>query len=137
MILLTWQYNPVQTGFSHPYEGRKLYGGRGCGHLPSANVIEDEDNYKLEIAAPGFEKEDFHIRVENNRLNISTDRKDGSERKDNYMRREFGFMDFSRSFTLTESIATDAISAGYKNGILTVTLPKKEEAKLRKEIQIA
>jgi HSP20 family protein len=106
---------------------------------PSANILESPDSFQLELAAPGMSKEDFKIHLENNILSISAEMEDEKrEEGKNYTRKEFYYGSFSRSFTLPKSIDLDKINADYVNGVLKVTLPKKDEAKLeiKKEIKI-
>jgi HSP20 family protein len=107
---------------------------------PAANITEHEGEFQLELAVPGMNKEDFKIDVENNLLTISSEKEMQNEEKDkNYTRREFVYGSFSRSFTLPKSVNSDSIEATYKNGILQIVLPKKEEekVKVKKEIAIA
>lgn len=117
----------------------------GSGSLAAAfnkgaavNIREDEKNYFLEFAAPGFEKDEFKINLENQVLTVSAEKK--SERKEEakeYSRREFSYSSFQRSFNLPESVNEEGIKAEYKNGILNVSIPKKEEeAKSKKEITV-
>lgn len=97
---------------------------------PSVNVKETDDNYIIELAAPGLEKKDFNINVENDYLTISAERKQENETKEeNYTRREFNYSSFRRSFNLPKSVNADAIAANYTDGVLNITLPKREEAK--------
>jgi HSP20 family protein len=99
--------------------------------LPAVNVKEDNDSYMIEVAAPGMTKEDFKVDYENGRLTISSERKNESKEKDgNYTRREFSYQSFQRSFTVPENIVNgDKIAATYKEGILHISLPKREEVK--------
>lgn len=100
------------------------------GQRPLVNVAEHPTEFKLEVAAPGLTKEDFKISVEKDQLTLSTNKESKSEdTKENYSRREFNFTSFKRSFYLPETVNTEAIAANYESGILTLTLPKKEEAK--------
>lgn len=100
------------------------------GTLPAVNVKETEDDFQLELAVPGLKKEDFNLKVEEGILSISAERKnEETVKKDGYTRREFGYSNFTRRFTLPESAEDSTISATYTDGILIVTLPKKEEAK--------
>lgn len=110
---------------------------RKCSFVPSTNIIENENGYRLEIAVPGFSKKDFRIELEKNLLTISSDRQNGKEEEVNYTRKEFNHGNFCRSFHLPETVKTDDIRAEYKNGILMVSLPKKEEVKVKKEIQVS
>ncbi|XLS28059.1 Hsp20/alpha crystallin family protein [Flavobacteriaceae bacterium M23B6Z8] len=100
-------------------------------NLPAVNIKESEDRFDLELSVPGFKKDDINIEVDENVLTISSTIETSSENKDekgNYMRREFSRSSFKRAFTLPETINEDAINANYEDGILTLTLPKKEEA---------
>lgn len=108
--------------------------------IPSVNIKEGNDQYTIEFAAPGMSKKDFKIDLHNNVMTVSSEKKeDDKEEKDNYMRREFRYSSFSRSFTLPESVNTDKIKAKHDNGILSIVIPKKEEAveKGPKQIEIS
>lgn len=106
--------------------------------LPSVNVKEDNEAFEVEMAAPGFEKKDFKIEVNNSVLTVSSEKKVENETKEGqqFTRREFSFQSFSRSFTLPNIVEGDKISAKYENGILKISIPKKEEAKPRPLRQI-
>jgi HSP20 family protein len=108
------------------------------GTIPAVNIKEDNDKFVLEMAAPGMKKNDFHINVEKDVLTISSEHKEEKEeKKENYARREFYYNTFSRSFNLPENINLEGIKADYKNGILNIVLPKKEETKVSREIKIS
>ena len=96
---------------------------------PSVNIRETDNGYNLEVAVPGFNKNDFNIDVDGNVLTISG-QKESKKDEDakGYTRREFNYTSFSRAFTLPESVNVDHISGSYSEGVLHVTLPKKEEA---------
>lgn len=102
------------------------------------NVKDTKESYLIEVAAPGFKKEDFSVKVENNLLTISAENKVEAETttEDKYTRKEFNFSSFSRSFTLPKSVDATRISGQYENGILNVVLPKKEEAKQATSIDV-
>lgn len=105
--------------------------------MPSVNIIETGDRFKLEFAAPGYTKDDFTVDVHNNVLTISSKKESKVEKEEEkVMRREFGYSSFTRSFTLPNSVVTDNITAAYKEGILNVEIPKKEEAKDKPPKQI-
>ncbi len=95
--------------------------------LPKVNIIETEDAFHLEMAAPGFKKGDFEISVENDILTISGE-KNLEENEDAFIRKEFGYGRFKRSFTLSESIVEEKIKASFVDGILQLKLPKTQEA---------
>ena len=98
--------------------------------LPAVNVKEEKDTFEVELAAPGMKKDDFNIEVHNNVITISSEKKEEKkEEKDKYTRREFSYSSFKRSFSLPDSIDDSRIDAKYTDGVLKVTLPKKEESK--------
>ena len=109
--------------------------------LPAVNVRETNDDFKIEVAAPGMKRDDFKVELDNNVLIISSQREDNREEKDSngdYTRREFSYQSFQRSFTLPQGkVEGDKIAASYVDGILQVTIPKKEEAKLKPTRQIS
>lgn len=108
--------------------------------LPSVNITENNEEYTIQLAAPGLEKKDFKIEVENNMLTVSAQKEqEANEEKGKYRRREFSYHSFSRSFQLPENSDGDKIDAHYQDGILKLTLPKKEATlpAPKKEIAIA
>ncbi len=106
---------------------------------PAVNVKENNDDFLIEVAAPGLEKNDFKIDLDNNVLSISSEKEIRNEDKEEgrYMRREFSYTSFSRSFSLPEAVDAEKIKAKHKDGILTITIPKREEAKRKPPKQIA
>ena len=98
-------------------------------NTPAVNIKENEKDFEIEFAVPGMKKEDFDIEVENELLTISAE-VDGEKNvtDDNYTRREFSYSSFKRSFTLPETIDEDKIKATYQDGVLKLSLPKREEA---------
>lgn len=107
-------------------------------NMPAVNISEDKESFKIELAAPGLDKNDFKIEIKNNVLTISSEKEIKNDEKDGkYMRREFNYCSFSRSFALPNTADTDKISANHTNGILSVTVNKKEEAKEKPMRQIS
>lgn len=108
--------------------------------VPSANITESDKDYKIEVAAPGLEKKDFKIELENKVLTISSEKEEEKkEENENYKRREFSYSSFSRSFQLPEDVLSDKIDAKYENGILKLSVPKKEVtvSKPKQEIKVS
>ena len=107
-------------------------------NFPAVNICETTDDYQLEFNVPGRKKEDFKITVDKNILTVSFEKsEEQKEEKKQFIKREFVTQSFKRSFTLDEKINADNIDAKYENGILFLTLPKKEEVKvLPKEISV-
>ena len=107
--------------------------------MPEANIIENDKDFRIEIAAPGLEKKDFNVAVQDGMLIVSAEKEqEKKEDRKNYKRREFSYNSFSRSFMLPENSLSDKIDAKYENGVLRLTLPKKEVAvsKPKKEIKV-
>lgn len=97
---------------------------------PAVNVVETKTDFRLEVAAPGFEKEDFTVSVENDYLTVRANHEVQEASSDErFTRREFRFESFQRTFKLPQTVNQDNVQAVYANGILKVTLPKKDEAK--------
>ena len=110
--------------------------------MPAVNVKESENEFNIEVAAPGMKKDDFSVSVDNDRLTISAERKDEKKDEDNenFTRQEFSYQSFQRTFQLPNNVVdADKIKASYNNGILNVNVPKREEAKPKpaKEIKIS
>jgi HSP20 family protein len=98
--------------------------------VPAVNIIEDDKSFTLSLAAPGLKKEDFHIQMNGTMLTISSEKEEQKEEKDERMtRNEYNFTSFTRTFNVPEDIEMEKIAANYENGVLTLMLPKKEEAK--------
>lgn len=119
------------------------WGGRQANFniaVPPVNIRETENAYEVALSAPGKSKEEFNIEVEKDILTISSASKsEENVEEGKYTRREFSFKSFKRSFTLPETVQVDEIKASYENGILKLSLPKKEEAlpKAKRLIDVA
>jgi HSP20 family protein len=99
-------------------------------NMPAVNIHETTDGYHLELNAPGRNKEDFKINVENNLLTISFEKQEQAEQKEfKTIRREFSSKSFKRSFSLDDKVNAEAIQAKYENGVLQLFIPKKDEVK--------
>lgn len=106
---------------------------------PAVNVSEDEKGYSIEVAAPGLTRKDFNLEIENDVLTISSERKENKkETNQNFLRREFNYQSFKRSFQLPDTVDQEQIQATHEDGILKLTLPKKEEMvqKASRQIEI-
>lgn len=105
---------------------------------PAVNIKEGDEQFTIELAAPGLEKANFKVELEQNSLQVAYESKAETEEvKEKFTRKEFSYGKFKRSFTLPEnSIDSEAISVDYVNGILAITLPKKEEAKLKRVFEV-
>ncbi|HBE43181.1 MAG TPA: heat-shock protein [Bacteroidales bacterium] len=99
--------------------------------LPSVNIKEGNENFEVEMAAPGLEKKDFKIDLNNGVLTISSEKKGENEirKGQKFTRKEFSYQSFSRQFSLPNIVDSEKITAKYDNGILKVVIPIKEEAR--------
>ena len=100
---------------------------------PSVDIYEDEENLVLEAELPGMKREDFELSIETNVITLNGERKfEKKTEGDNYHRVERSYGSFTRSFTLPQTVAPDGAAADFTNGVLSVSLPKREETKARK-----
>ncbi len=109
--------------------------------IPAVNIIENLPNFVVELAAPGLEKKDFTIEIEEDTLKIASKKVEEKKQESNdskFLKREFNYSSFERNFKLPENIQAENIEANYENGVLRVTLPKMEEKKvLKKMVEIS
>ncbi len=107
--------------------------------VPAVNVSEDDKKYEVDVAAPGMEKKDFNIDVTDNVLTVSAEKKEEEKKEeDNYVRREFGYTRFKRTFALPDNANEEKIDANYNDGVLKIAIPKKEieKAKAQRKIDV-
>lgn len=140
--LVKTQFAPKHfNGFFGKDLFNELYNPVFSGSVPAVNVLEGVEGFKIEVAAPGLGKADFKLNLEKNQLTISAAKEQNTTENENekYTRREFKYASFQRTFTLPNTVDGEKIGATYADGILTVTLPKREEAKDKpaREIEIA
>lgn len=103
---------------------------------PKANVMYTGEGYRLDLAAPGFSKDEFDINIENNILTIGINSEDTKEYKENLLRREYSYTAFSRSWTLPESTISKNINARYESGILSLFIPIEKEHHISTKINV-
>ncbi|MCD9015125.1 Hsp20/alpha crystallin family protein [Parachryseolinea silvisoli] len=98
-------------------------------NVPTANIVETPKEFTLELAAPGLERKDFNVVIENHMLKISADKKEEkSEKHGGYSRQEYSFNSFIRTFALPENVKEGNVDAKYENGVLRVSIPKSKES---------
>lgn len=98
--------------------------------LPKVNIVETNEEFRVEMAAPGMKKEDFHVELDNDMLTIHSEvSSELNNENTSFTRREFSYQSFKRSFYLPNTVEADKIKARYNDGILSLEIPKKEEAK--------
>jgi HSP20 family protein len=103
--------------------------------VPGVNILESEEDFKIEVAAPGLKKEDFQINLKKDTLSVWAEKKAVEGEQKAYSRKEFDYASFARSFVLPETVDAEKITAAYEDGILNITIAKKVETK-PKEIEI-
>lgn len=136
--------NFVPTLFSDIFDSAKSFGKNWLEKefgqsMPAVNIKESNKEFCLEFAAPGFKKNDFKIKVEDHVLTIDAEKEEEkNEENKRFTRREFCYNSFSRSFTLPENVNSDKIDAKYEDGILKLSVAKKEEREAgpKKEITV-
>ncbi|HZY35296.1 MAG TPA: Hsp20/alpha crystallin family protein [Mucilaginibacter sp.] len=125
--------NALMPGFNDIFENffnDSFLSDRMVARVPAANISETPDHFHIELAAPGLKKEDFKLQLDRNVLSISVEQQtENTESKKYYNKREYSYNSFVRSFTLPESADDAKIEAEYLNGVLTVNIAKREEAK--------
>ena len=150
MTLIKWKNNKPANAFDTMpslfndfFEGmfnNDLMNREMMRYVPSVNIAERKDDFRIELAAPGYTREDFKVEHESGVLTISSEKKqEKSDNDDRYTRQEFSYASFKRTFSLPEYVDAEKISAEYKNGLLMLAIPKKEEAKQKpvREIKIS
>lgn len=137
---------PLVTTFLDDFMSRDLFDWNDKNftaigsNLPSVNLKETDKKLQVELAAPGMKKEDFKVEIDNNMLMISSEKKEEKEetrKKDNYVRKEFSYQSFCRTFTLPEYIDESKVEATYKDGILHIEIAKKENIQKKANKTIA
>jgi HSP20 family protein len=122
--------------FNDLFNGVPVWANANSDFAPKVNITENDRRIRLEFELPGMDKGDINVTVKDGLLTVSGERKvETKDEKENYVRSEIYTGQFSRSFTLPETVETDKISADYKNGILTLGLPKSEKAQ-PKQIEV-
>lgn len=112
------------------FEGRELWSRAAS--LPPVNIMEQENQFLVSLAAPGMKKDDFKIDLSGNMLNISNETEEEKEEKEKtFTRKEYNYRGFSRSFSLPEGIDIEKIEAKYEDGILKIVLPRTAESKMK------
>ena len=123
--------NPWFTDVFESVFNDSLLTDRLVSRVPAVNIAETEADFQIELAVPGMQKEDFKIAVDKNILTINAEKKSGQTEGKKYSKREYNYTSFVRSFTLPDTIDHSKIEATYTDGILKLTIAKKEEAKVQ------
>jgi HSP20 family protein len=125
--------NALLPGFNDVFESifnDTFFNDRMASRVPAVNISETEEAYYLELAAPGLKKQDFKISLDRHVLNISVEeQKENNTEGKRYSKKEFSYTSFVRSFTLPDLADHNRIEAAFEDGVLTIDIAKKEEAK--------
>ncbi len=131
MIPTVFTSNRTNNDLSRNFINRPYYGQESNRiTLPDVNIIEHNDKVEMQVAVPGVDKNDININVEDSVLTISAkdENQNDQEQKPNYLKKEFGYYGFKRAFNISDDLDQDKIEAKQENGVLYITLPKKETA---------
>jgi HSP20 family protein len=133
--------NTLMPGFNDVFDSifnDTFFSDRMITRVPAVNISESENNYHVELAAPGLKKEGFKLNLERNKLSISVETtSEQADNQKNYNNREYSYSSFVRSFTLPDSADQGQIDANYTDGILRIDIAKREEAKtVHRQIEI-
>ncbi len=140
MTIIRWKQRPMRHNLLDEMLERGFNTGfeKKCGCVPATNILEKEESYEIELAAPGMKKDDFKLEVEKNILSVVFEKKEEDKKEEiEYLQREFEMDGFTRSFTIPETADVEKIKARYDNGILFISIPKMEKARLSREIKIS
>ncbi|MEO7175631.1 MAG: Hsp20/alpha crystallin family protein [Saprospiraceae bacterium] len=122
--------------FLDPSVGQ-FFGRDTSNNLPNANIVEADTSFVIQLAAPGLNREDFNLSVDMNILKVSADKTATDDSNiGRYIQHGFNYSQFSRSFNLPESIDTAQIQANYRDGILSIEIPKQQKSKELKTIPV-
>jgi HSP20 family protein len=144
MTLIKSNSSLIPFGFDDFFENEDFFNTRWLNQqfkqtLPAVNIKENKNEFNIEFASPGFTKKDFKIDLDEDVLTISAKKeKEKTEENDSFTRKEFSYNSFSRSFTLPKTANAEKIDAKYNDGILKLSIPKREGEKLhpKKEIKV-
>ncbi len=142
MTIIRWHNRPMLSHFLDNFNEKRFNTGfeKNCGCIPATNILEDEDKFEIQLAAPGLDKKDLKLEMEKEMLSVSFEKKEEKERQqeEEYLRREFEMEGFTRSFTLPDTADAEKIKARYENGILYISIPRlnPEKARLSKSIAV-
>lgn len=132
------EFFDIDRFFNRPVFETPFFSNDRFARIPATNICENKDEYCVELAAPGMKKNDFKIDIDNGVLEIKVEKESKKEEGDKeYTRKEYDYTMFYRSFDLPESVNSEKIKAEYKDGILSVHLPKVAEPKKKQVKEIA
>ncbi len=141
MTIIRWHKRPVRSNiFDDMFEkGFQTGFERNCGCVPATNILEDDKGFEIQLAVPGMKKEDFRMEMEDNVLSVFFEKNEEEKETTGteYLRREFEMEAFTRSFSIPKTVDAENIKAKYDNGILYISIPKMDKARLSKQIKVS
>ncbi len=141
MTIIRWHKRPARSSIFDDMFERGFNTGfeRNCGCVPATNILESEKDFEIQLAVPGMKKDDFKMEMEDNVLSVVFEKKEEEKTAEGveYLRREFEMDEFTRSFSIPKTADVENIKARYENGILHITVPKIDKARLSKQIKIS
>ncbi|MFP4065143.1 MAG: Hsp20/alpha crystallin family protein [Bacteroidales bacterium] len=140
MTIIKWQRRPSMSEVLDNMLDRNFNTGfeKNCGCVPATNILEKEEGFEIQLAVPGMKKEDFKLEMEEDVLSVIYE-KDEEEKKaeGEYLQREFDMDEFTRSFSIPKTADVENIKARYDAGILYISVPRQDKARLSKEIKVS
>lgn len=140
MTIIKWQRRPSMSEVLDNMLDRNFNTGfeKNCGCVPATNILEKEDGFEIQLAVPGMKKEDFKLEMEEDVLSVIYEKDDEEKKAEGeYLQREFDMDEFTRSFSIPKTADVESIKARYDAGILYISVPRQDKARLSKEIKVS
>lgn len=140
MTIIKWHRRPSMSEVLDNMLDRNFNTGfeKNCGCVPATNILEKEKGFEIQLAVPGMKKDDFKLEMEEDVLSVIYEKKDEEKKDDGeYLQREFDMDEFTRSFSIPKTADVENIQARYDAGILYISVPKQDKARLSKEIKVS
>ncbi len=140
MTIIKWHRRPSMSEVLDNMLDRNFNTGfeKNCGCVPATNILEKEKGFEIQLAVPGMKKDDFKLEMEEDVLSVIYEKKDEEKKDDGeYLQREFDMDEFTRSFSIPKTADVENIQARYEAGILYISVPKQDKARLSKEIKVS
>jgi len=140
MTIIKWHRRPSMSEVMDNMLDRNFNTGfeKNCGCVPATNILEKEEGFEIQLAVPGMKKEDFKLEMEEDVLSVIYEKKEEEKKaQGEFLQREFGMDEFTRSFSIPKTADVESIKASYDAGILYISVPKQDKARLSKEIKVS
>ncbi len=140
MTIIKWHRRPSMSEVMDNMLDRNFNTGfeKNCGCVPATNILEKEEGFEIQLAVPGMKKEDFKLEMEEDVLSVIYEKKEEEKKAgEEYLQREFDMDEFTRSFSIPKTADVESIKARYDAGILYISVPKQDKARLSKEIKVS